>query len=165
MSVKPHQLQQKVMQWLKEEYQLADIQLIPNPTALFQIDIRDKDGAGASLPTHIFILKNRADRLVIEIYWQLSDDYIKSIEGLKTDAKREFLKKLTQGFILMHLNFVTEPDSQNVERVKIQTHIILDGLTKHTLVESLFRVNSGHAYILSLIDLIMDQGFGSSRKP
>lgn len=164
MSVKPHQLQQKVIQWLKEEYPVADIQLIPNPTALFQIDIKDKDGEGASLPTHIFLLKNRADRLVIEIYWQLSDDYIKSIAGLKTDAKTKFLKELTQGFILMHLSFVTEPDPENVERIKIQTQIILDGLTKHTLVESLFRVNSGHAYILSLIDLIMDQGFGSSRR-
>jgi len=148
------------MQWLKEEYPLADIQLIHNSTALFQIDIKDD----TSIPTHIFILKNAADRLIIEIYWQLSDDYIKSIAGLKTDAKTKFLKQLTQGFLLMHLNFVVEPNPQNVERIKMQTQIILDGLTKHTLVESLFKVNSGHGYILSLIDLIMDQGFDSSRR-
>lgn len=164
MSAKPRQLQQRIMQWLYEEYPDADVQLIPNDTALFQIDIKDKEGEGASLPTDIFILRNKADRVVIEIYWQLPDNYIKSIAGLKADAKTKFLKKLTQGFILMNLYFIPEPDLDNLERVRIQTNIILDGLTKHTLVESLFRVNSGHAYILSLIDLIMDQGFGSSHK-
>ena len=164
MSAKPRQLQQKVMQWLNEEYPDADVQLIPNDTVLFQIDIKDKEGEGANLPMHIFILRNKPDRLVIEIYWQLSATYNKSITWLKADAKTKFLKQLKQGFILMHLNFATEPDSENLERVKIQTHIILDGLTKHTLVESLFRVSSGHAYILSLIDLIMDQRSDSSHK-
>ena len=159
MSESADNLEKKIKTWLVEEYFDADIVLVPNPNVFFQIRIKNKNAGAAALPSYITLANDVPDRLIVSFYWQLDEKQIKSISALKLDAKKKFQKELAQGFLLMNMLLIPEPSIENIQRIKAQTLIILDGLNKHTLISSIIKVNSAHGYILSLFDLLMDQGF------
>jgi len=89
---------------------------------------------------------------------------IKSIAGLKEEAKKKFQKQLAQGFLLMHLDFRSEPSIGNVQKIGAIDRIFLDGLSKHSLINAVIKINCAHGYVLSLFDLIIDQGFNPYRE-
>ncbi len=89
---------------------------------------------------------------------------VNSINGLKSDVKKRFQKELSSGFLLMNLNLIPQPSIENIQKIKAEDFVILDGLTKHSLIRSVIKINCAHGYILSLFDLIMDQGFDPYRK-
>jgi len=164
MSQSPEELEKKIKTWLIEEYFDADIVLVPNPKVFFQIRITNKKAGPAGLPSYITLTKDEPDKILVSFYWQLHEMQIKSIAGLKEEAKKKFQKQLGQGFLLMHLDFRPEPSIGNVQKIEAIDRIFLDGLSKHSLINAVIKINCAHGYVLSLFDLIIDQGFNPYRE-
>lgn len=152
------ELRKKITKWLIEEYPFAEINIITNPNAIFQIKLTNRKGPFVALPSYLTLLKDHPDRMIIGFYWKLSEDYRKSIIGLKPEAKIKLQKDLNIGFLLMHLNLIIDPNFEDMQYIKGEYQLILDGLNKHTLIESLIKINCGHGYILSQIDLLLGEG-------
>lgn len=159
MSESPEEIEKKIKTWLVEEYFDSDIVLVPNSNVFFQIRITNKKAGPAALPSYFTLTKNEPDKILVSFYWQVHEMQIKSINALKEDARKTFKKKLAQGFLLMHLDFRPEPSMEDIQKIKVIDRIFLDGLTKHAIINSLTKINCAHGYVLSLFDLIMDQGF------
>lgn len=164
MSEAPEELEKKIKTWLIEEYPTLEIESIPHPSIYFHLQIRQKEAGSAASPTSIALTKDNPDRLFIYFYWQLHEMQVNSINGLKSDVKKRFQKELSSGFLLMNLNLIPQPSIENIQKIKAEDFVILDGLTKHSLIRSVIKINCAHGYILSLFDLIMDQGFDPYRK-
>jgi hypothetical protein len=160
-----NELRQKIETWLKEEYPDSEIVLVPNNDVHFQIRLKNNQAGLAAVPTYLTLSKLNPDRLVISFYWQLDEQIVKSLNGLKQDAKNKFYKELQQGFLLMNLYYIPEPNWNQIEKIKVKDQIILDGLTKNSIIISVMKINSAHGFIYSKLDLLMDQGFEPYRKP
>ena len=152
-------IQETITNWLKRDRTIVT----PQEKAQYDFCLRIEHVAGRVIPFFIWRKSNALDQIVVYWGWQLTSEYVKSLEVTGDEIKKNFYRDLQAVAFLTNTRIYFKPDINtanlneklkglNLEEVRAMKVIYQDGLTKDRLMDSIQQVMYSFTYIMYLFE-------------